>query len=648
MSSPTVSLQNSGTAAQTAATTVVVSLPQAPPEMAALPAGLVLPAVLMPAESPSETATMILTLPDGKEINVPVKPAHALWGPTPVSIKILPFDLKKAVSVRIHFSAPLPDVKKAVEDLSNAIRNESAVSSLPTKGTISVRAFVMHSVPEQITALMNEMESDVEQNIPPLKPNRSVQLELFTQTPVSSSPSLEENPVFIKQPEIKQTTSLETQTVAPLTFPETPETHQTSSVYPTPVLERTETTENKVQSSLPSLPAKETAVLQTEGQAVKTLNAIPEKTVLQQPSTVSVPSNVSEPKIHPDAIGTTRPFSSSVQTQPADTVQAFQNISADMKETSPHPLQQETRPAQTFSPSVQQEETDTRNLPVRIPLKGVVFDFKEQSACLVVTKIGVLALEEKIQLPHLTPVKVQITEIAPAPDFSAQTKTESDVFQNLSSTLNLLKETAPQTFESIKNIFPQTGNKLPLQLFSFINMITKNIPLTTFIGEANIAAIQSLGEKGQNIVKGIEKELSSISKKVSDGRSSWNGWTIPFLSGALVEPVSLYLQKPNENEQRQLKTNGKTNTVRFLLDLNLTQLGKIQMDGLSHRSERRFDLIVRHQDSLPAEFDDKIHFIFTQTLSALNYTGTVKTDHTDNFIVFNEHFETEKKQGVWA
>ncbi|MBR4126488.1 MAG: hypothetical protein IKR09_02790 [Alphaproteobacteria bacterium] len=80
----------------------------------------------------------------------------------------------------------------------------------------------------------------------------------------------------------------------------------------------------------------------------------------------------------------------------------------------------------------------------------------------------------------------------------------------------------------------------------------------------------------------------------------------------------------------------------------MTRLGKMQMDGLAHRNERRFDLIVRHQNNLPVFFDDKIHFLFTQTLTALNYTGTVKVDHTDDFIVLTEQVDAETKRGVWA
>ena len=84
-----------------------------------------------------------------------------------------------------------------------------------------------------------------------------------------------------------------------------------------------------------------------------------------------------------------------------------------------------------------------------------------------------------------------------------------------------------------------------------------------------------------------------------------------------------------------------------MLDLNLTKLGKLQMEGLARRTEQRFDLIVRHQNDLPSFFDDDIQRIFIQTLSALNYTGTVKVDRTDDFISFTaEEENNDIKRGV--
>ena len=627
MSSPTVSLQNSGLAAQTASAVAVVSVPDAPPEMMELPAGSVLPAVLIPAETPAELPVMQLTLPDGNQLETQIKTNHPLRVPTPVSIKILPFDAKKTMSVRVHFSAPLPDVKKAVRDLPEALKSQDVVSAAVHKRAIPVRAFVLHSVPEQITALMNEMESPAEQDLPVLKPNQAVRLEL--------SPQRETAPIQTEQQTVLAPPQAESSAVS---APQSAETLQPAFSSTAPVLtEAPQTPDAAVQESISS-PVLQQASQPLQAAETVELTASP---FSPAPERIQTPSPVQTNGVPADVREQTTP---AVQTETKPPVTPLPDASPARESPPPHP---DRLPAEQANAPLPQTEK-TENVPERIPLKGVVFDLKERSAPLVVTKAGVLALEEKIQFPHLTPVSVKITEIAEPDSFIPTIRSEAPAFQGIEETLTLLQKSAPETFEAFKDILPQAGNKLPAQIAAFINAVSQNAPVSSFIGEANVAAIQNLGEKGHSLLKSLEKDFAASPKKASDGRSAWKGWSVPFLSGAIVEPVSLYLQKPQEDGHQRKGAAAKPDAVRFVLDLNLSRLGKLQMDGLAHRNERRFDLIVRHQNDLPASFDEKIRFIFTQTLTALNYTGTVKVDHTDQFIVLNEQIEVEKKRGVWA
>ena len=192
MSDPVISFQNQGFIAQSTASTSVVALPDVPPEMTELPAGSVIPGVVRLPESPSDLPVLQLSLPDGKQVDVPVKLGRVLLVPTPVSVKVLPFDPKKGMTVRVHFSAPLPDVNKAIKELPDALRAEADFSNVAGKRTVSVRAFVLHSVPEQISAVMNELESPAGTSLPPaLKPHQNVRLELslpLRQTPAFVQP----------------------------------------------------------------------------------------------------------------------------------------------------------------------------------------------------------------------------------------------------------------------------------------------------------------------------------------------------------------------------------------------------------------------------------------------------------------------------
>ena len=640
MSDPVISFQNQGFIAQSTASATVVALPEVPPEMAELPAGSIVSGVIQPSETPSDLPVLQLNLPDGKQIDVPVTLGRFLPVPTPVSVKILPFDPKKGMTVRVHFSAPPLDIDKAINKPPDALHIETDVSTVPDKQTFSVRAFVLSSVPEQISSVINTLAPPAGTSLPPaLKPHQNVRLELslpLRQTPASVQ---EQTPL---------PTVTETKNPSVPTAVETPERGSGITQGPLPqeipATSPTPLPADTPQAQIPATPQNTSAALPEP----QTVAIPPEQNPVSSPDvpmSENIPANVL-----PEETGNVISAASAEQvTEQSSSAPARPASVAVNNASSPPPENKNGQPAPTASTALPTTEKQTEIIPARIPLRGVVFDFKARSAPLVVTKIGVLALEENIRLPHLTPVDVEITSVAEPPSFVLPEQRDETAFQAFKDALGGLQKSDPAAFESLKSILPQTGVKLPALIRTFITAASQGVPLASFIGEANAIAIQNLGEKGRTLISAMEKEFSASSKKVSDGRSSWQAWSVPILSGAIVEPVSLYLQKPQEDGHRQNGSSGKQNAVRFVLDLNLSKLGKMQMDGLAHRNERRFDLILRHKNDLPESFDEKIRLIFTQTLSALNYTGTVKVDLTDQFVVLTEEQTgSEQKGGVWA
>jgi hypothetical protein len=62
---------------------------------------------------------------------------------------------------------------------------------------------------------------------------------------------------------------------------------------------------------------------------------------------------------------------------------------------------------------------------------------------------------------------------------------------------------------------------------------------------------------------------------------------------------------------------------RFLLDIELSQLGPLQFDGLVKRKAKNFDLIIRSEQPLPAEMRRDIDSLFLQSLVSFGLQGSV-------------------------
>ncbi len=591
MSSPVTSFQALGLTAPSAFSTAV-TLVDAPEQLRTLPAGSVLPAVLTPPETPDQTPVLTLNIPDGEQLVLRVKPAHVPPLATPVTIKILPPEFKEAVSFRIHFSAPLPDIGEAAQTMAAMPETTPAasVSAAPVR-PVATQAFVVRSVPEQVAALIAEID-----DIPletPLPPDVPVAVELTPEQnalPVLTRPQTPDIPADLTKAPLPQKGADELVKVIemPRDIPETPTTTQPRQ-QPSPV--------SDVSVPVPPspLPSVETSVV--------------------QPVAVESPA---------PAIDVPAAVSVSIKASP---------VPAQTPAASAAPVFDGTPPSAAPPLPFQPPESAVKDAPV---LKGIVFHPDDSRPVLIATKSGALALDTAVRLPHLTPVSVKILPPA-VPAAPVLEKTPLPEFKNtwtvLTHALDTLRQTDETAFETVKAALPQTGGKLPALMLSYMNAAAQGVSFSDFIGEANVAALAKT-ENGASLLKRLEREFSTAAKKTTDGKNEWKGWDIPLLSGSVVEPVSLYLQRPNTDEFRRAQTDRKQAGVRFAVDVNLTRLGKMQLEGLAHRQTRRFDLILRHQNPLPPDFDAAVRNIFTQTLTALNYTGTVRVDKTDDFIVF--------------
>lgn len=599
MSSPVTSFQALGLTAPSAFSTAV-TLVDAPEQLRTLPAGSVLPAVLPPPETPDQTPVLTLAIPDGEQLVLRVKPAHVPPLATPVTIKILSPEFKDAVSFRIHFSAPLPDIGEAAQTMTTTPETTPAasVSAAPVR-PVATQAFVVRSVPEQVAALIAEID-----DIPletPLPPDAPVAVELTPEQnalPVLTRPQTPDVPADLTKAPLPQKGADELVKVIemPRGIPETPTTTQPRQ-QPSPV--------SDVSVPVPPspLPSVETSVVQP--------------VAVESPApAIDVPAAVS--------------VSIKASPVPAQTPAASAAPAFDGTPTPGIPA----KPASAAPPlPFQPPESAVKDAPV---LKGIVFHPDNSRPVLIATKSGALALDTAVRLPHLTPVSVKILPPA-VPAAPVLEKTPLPEFKNtwtvLTHALDTLRQTDETAFEAVKAALPQTGGKLPALMLSYMNAAAQGVSFSDFIGEANVAALAKT-ENGASLLKRLEREFSTAAKKATDGKNEWKGWDIPLLSGSVVEPVSLYLQRPNADEFRRAQTDRKQAGVRFAVDVNLTRLGKMQLEGLAHRQTRRFDLILRHQNALPPDFDAAVRNIFTQTLTALNYTGTVRVDKTDDFIVF--------------
>jgi len=96
---------------------------------------------------------------------------------------------------------------------------------------------------------------------------------------------------------------------------------------------------------------------------------------------------------------------------------------------------------------------------------------------------------------------------------------------------------------------------------------------------------------------------------------TWHPWMLPFHDGIGLRPLTFQLRR------RASRPDGGSTEIRFRLDLDLSALGALQLDGLIHA--RRFDLVLRGAGRLDAATRRELSLLFLESLDAVGYVGAI-------------------------
>lgn len=619
-------------------------LTDVPAELTRLPAGTVLTADVVAYTDTQNACVLNVALPDGSTVAFQTNAAFPESAGNTVSFKILPNEAAPD-TLTVRLIAPkTPDDAPHAQASVSAAANDVVVQNAPV-----VSGRILQNIPPQLD--LSLFEPPAPDSLPK---GAQLELRLIAIEPPAARPQAAAQPVLSPNTPASATArpaDSALKAVLPQPAP-TPETDAPVSAA-FALQPSAPTLENPSQIAvLPMTPeaTPSEAAGQTTAQTI-TPPAVP------APSASDIPAPSITPVLKENApLDTPLPPQ---QANPAQTTPQAQTAPADSQSFAP------VAPSVDFSPvsalpdapenaASTQPATSGKTASVPSEIKGVFVQPKASEPPMIVSGAGVIALNEKISVPHLSTLTLKIVSLTPpeipVPDFSPAQENASP-WNVLNEAISALEQVNAPAVDALKAVLVQTGNKMPALMLNYLNAVNAGADVRAWLGDANVRALESLGKRGQAVLKQLEKEFSSGAKKMSDGKSVWKGYDIPFMTGTAVEPVSLYLQQSSEAlEERAKNKPAPVTAVRFVLDLNLTKLGRVQLEGLSQRAKRSFNLNIRHAYPFDASFEDRVRTLFTKTLDALNYTGVVALKRTDEFIEIKEERAAPAASdgGLWA
>lgn len=176
---------------------------------------------------------------------------------------------------------------------------------------------------------------------------------------------------------------------------------------------------------------------------------------------------------------------------------------------------------------------------------------------------------------------------------------------------------------SIAESVPSPGARLGSSLLFVLSALSGG-SLAAWLGDAALERLERLGRG--DLTQRLTQDFGQMSRLADTQPDEWRLFPLPILHEGQVTPVHLHLRRDtgagNDEETDDQST-------RFLVELSLSRLGELQLDGLVQG--KRFDLILRSRRPLPSRLRGDIAAIFEEANAITGAKGQIAFRSTDDW-----------------
>lgn len=193
-------------------------------------------------------------------------------------------------------------------------------------------------------------------------------------------------------------------------------------------------------------------------------------------------------------------------------------------------------------------------------------------------------------------------------------------FYNLRELVASLREIDPAAAQQfVQAKIPNPAHHLAGTLMFFLSALHAG-NIEGWLGTQNAAKLERWS-KGAALDK-VKQDLAESSGAAHDSRvGDWKSWAVPVQYGSSLEMLKLYVHDEAPRRQDNDGASETAKRTRFVISMNMSRLGALQLDGLSQL--RQLDLIIRSEHPLPAALPAALRETYMDTIDALGLKGSI-------------------------
>ena len=211
-------------------------------------------------------------------------------------------------------------------------------------------------------------------------------------------------------------------------------------------------------------------------------------------------------------------------------------------------------------------------------------------------------------------------------------------WDSIAELLTNLPMLAPELAMQTGHIVPKPDSSMPSLIKFFLSaMQMPDNPAAAWMG-LNMAQLDK-DMKLQNLLNRLSGEMKAAQRTTTETRSGqeFRGYTFPLLSDAQIQPIEGLVRNPayyEDDSNENKKKKGASGEVRFLVNLNMSNLGPVQIDGLL--KQQRMNMILRLENHLPLETQKPMIERYNHVLETLGLKGGLTFQGKENWVEFED------------
>jgi hypothetical protein len=258
---------------------------------------------------------------------------------------------------------------------------------------------------------------------------------------------------------------------------------------------------------------------------------------------------------------------------------------------------------------------------------GMVVGTTPEGQPMLRTAAGILSLATATALSKGSIVTLEIMR-SPAPPLASLENSSPSIVPGwtlgssdwpaMKAALHALHASDPAAAQNmIESVLPGPNPRFAAQTLFFLWAL-RGGNVQGWLGDS---VSRALKRTGPELFSQISDDFRTMGRATSDATSNdWRMAHVPLSAGSEIEPIRLLIRRHGGNKVNN--TNDKQD-VRFIVDVSLSRLGRVQFDGLVRRNGKRLDLMIRSERSLPPRIREDIRALFREASALVDLAGEV-------------------------